>query len=262
MLRVLFTTAVSVSFAAVALCACDKPQPVTPVAGVYAVRAEASVTWGRKKKPTTRQAKPGMLLLSNMLLESDAGVVLEAFDGAFVYLPKGDHAAGKLRLPAGATEGSLRPIVVITNEATRKDVPPPLVASRYEQPPAKPQPVGENAELQSDMAYFFTPKSDDAPAQEISKGPPEPPWARKEKFIHALKRPLKTGDGARLLTEAKGAVVVEFLDKATAFADTLKLPVDLSDVKRVVVVDGEAALSVGGKALPLKAGEIAEIQPL
>ena len=244
------------------LAGCEKPQPVTPMAGIYAVRGEASVTWGRKKKPTVRQAKPGMLLLSNMLLESDQGVVLEAFDGSFVYLPKGERAAGKLKLSPGASEVSLRPIVVFTTEATRKDVPPPLVAARYEQPPAKPQEVGENAELKNDMAYFFTPKSDEPlPAEEQVKGPPEPPWARKEKFVHALRRPVKAGDGARTLTEAKGAVVVEFLDKATAFADTLKLPVDLSDVKRVVVVDGSATLLLGGKPVPLRAGDIAEIQP-
>ncbi|HEY3447562.1 MAG TPA: hypothetical protein VGK67_14505 [Myxococcales bacterium] len=257
-------TVLLLALAALALPGCEKPTPVTPVAGIYAVHGEASVSWGLQKKPTVRRALPGMLLLSNMLLESDKGVVLEAFDGSFVWLPKGERAASKLKLPPGASEGSLRPIVVITAEATRKDVPPPLVASRYEQPPAKPQEVGENAELKGDFAFFFSPKSDDAqPVEEVPKGPPEPPWARKEKFIHALHRPLKAGDGARRLTEAKGAVVVEFLDKATAFADTLKLPVDLSDVKRVVVVDGSASLALpGGKTVPLDAGDIAEIQPL
>ncbi len=249
--------------ATVALGACEKPRPVTPVAGIYAVQGEAKVAWGPKKKKTVRQARPGMLLLSNMTLSSDKGVVLEAFDGSFVLLPKGERAAGRLKLPPGASEGSLRPIVVVTAEATRKNVPPPLVASRYEQPPARPQEVGEDAEFKSDMAFFFTRRSDEEqPAVEVPRGPPEPPWARKEKFIHALRRPLKQGDGARTLTEARGAVVVEFLDKATAFADTLPLPVDLADVARVVVVDGSATLSLKGRAVPLKAGDIAEIQPL
>lgn len=253
--------ALAVAALVAGLAACEKPAPVTQVAGVYAVRGEATVSWGPKKKPTVRRARPGMLLMSDMLLESDRGVVLEAFDGSFVYVPKGGRTAKSLKLPTGAAEGSMRPIVVVTTEAKPKSVPPPLVASRYEPPPAPPQEVGENAELKSDFAFFFTPKPDEPePVVEVAKGPPEPPWARKEKFIHPLHRPLKAGDGARMLTQAKGAVVVEFADKATAFADTLKLPVDLADVTRVVVVEGSATLSLGGKAVALEDGAIAEIQ--
>lgn len=242
---------------------CDKPRPVTPAAGIYAVAGQASVSWGLKKKPTVRRAQAGSLLMSNMTLECEEGVVLEAFDGTFVYLPPGKHSASKLKLPVGAPEGALRPIVVVAAEATRKDVPPPIVMVRYEPPPAKPVEVGEDSEFKGDFAFFFTPKKDEEEQPEEPRPPPESPWKMKDKYVHALHRPVKAGNGARTLAAADGAVVVEFQDKATAFASTLKLPVDLSDVKRVVVVDGSAKLTLpGGKAVDLKAGEIAEIEPL
>ena len=251
--------------AAACLCAgsCDKPVPVTPAAGIYAVNGQATLSWGLKKKPTERRAQPGALLMSNMTVEVEKGVVLEAFDGTFVWLPSGKHKVSALKLPVGAPEGAVRPIVVVAAEATRKDIPPPVVMVRYEPAPAKAIEVGTDADLKADMSFFFTPHKDPSELPEEPRPPPESPWKMKDKYVHALHRPVKVGDGVRTLAAADGAVVVEFLDKATAFASTLKLPIDLFDVKRVVVVEGSAKLTLpAGKTLELKSGDIAEIEPL
>jgi hypothetical protein len=56
-------------------------------------------------------------------------------------------------------------------------------------------------------------------------------------------------------------VVVEWRDQATLFAEELKLPLDLSDVARVVVVDGTAQLSLPGGKVEIGSGQEAAIAP-
>lgn len=244
--------------------ACEKPGPAVPVAGIFAAQGEATVTWGPKRRPTARRARPGMLLMSDMTLDSEKGVVLEAFDGTFVWLPGGEHAASKLKLPLGAAEGASLQVLAVGAQAVRKSVPPPAVAGRYEPPSGKPVDLSESAEFRSDLAFFFTPRSEGSEdAEAPARSPPASPWQMKDKYVHALRRPLKAGDGARLLSAASGAVVVEFQDNATALASTLKLPIDLLDVRRVVVAKGSATLALpGGKQVELRDGEVAEIAPL
>jgi hypothetical protein len=155
-------------------------------------------------------------------------------------------------------------VVWITDKAAPKSLPAPVVQLRY-QPVESDRPLRdpEEEELHGDMAYFFTPHSHDEGAVEdpTPKTPPAP-WMVKDPFVHPLRRPLKPGESGRTLAEARGAVVVEFTDQATAFAETLELPLDLADVKRVVVAEGSARIGLpGGGQVQLKSGDIAELAP-
>jgi hypothetical protein len=252
-----------------AVVSCTRPAPPQPVAGIYAVKSAGTYTRGEKKKAVSRRAQAGKTLSTDLTLELEkGGAVLESFDGSFVYVPAGKHPVRELGLRPAAAEGATRRVQIVTDKVASKDLPMPVVQPRYEPPESrKPFQNPEDEELQADVAFFFTPHhSDDEGAGEVEdptpKVPPAP-WMVKDKYIHPLRRPVKEGDSGRVLVEAKGAVVVEFADQATSYADSLKLPLDLSDVKRIVVADGSARLVLpSGQKLDLKTGEIAEIGPL
>ena len=252
-----------------AIASCTRPAPPQPVAGIYAVKGAGTLTRGEKKKAVSRRAQAGKTLTTDMTLELEkGGAVLESFDGTFVFVPSGKHLVRTLKLSPAAAEGATRAVVLVTDQVAKKEVPAPVVQPRYEPPESlKPLTNPEDEELKSDMAYFFTPHhSDDEAAGEVDdptpKNPPAP-WMLKDRYVHPLKRPVKAGESGRALVEAKGAVVVEFTDQATSFTDALKLPLDLADVKRVVVADGSARIGLpNGHKLDLKTGEIAEIGPL
>jgi len=251
----------------VVLLSCTRPAPQA-VAGIYAVKGVGTLTRGEKKKAVVRRAQAGKTLSTDMTLELEkGGAVLESWDGSFVYLPQGKHVVRTLQL-APARDDASRRVQIVTDKVAIKDIPTPVVQPRYEPPEStKPLSNPEDEELKSDVAYFFTPHhSSDEAAGEVEdptpKGPPAP-WMLKDRYVHPLRRPVKPGDSGRMLVEAKGAVVVEFADQATAFADSLKLPLDLSEVKRVVVADGSARLVLpSGQKVDLKTGDVAEIAPL
>lgn len=246
--------------------ACSRPAPPVPVAGVYAVKTPGSLARGSKKKPSLRRAQPGVTVLSDARIEAaEGGLVLEVFDTSFVYVPAGVHEVKALHLRPVPPDGAVRKVQWITDQATAKEIPAPMVTPRYEAPQSlKPLKSEEDKEFESDVAYFFLPKGETPENEDPTpKGPPAP-WMMKDPYVHALKRPLKSGDGARQLTGAKGVVVVEFADQATAFAATLKLPLDLADVRRIVVLDGGSATVTlpSGKTVKLGEGDIGEIGPL
>jgi hypothetical protein len=253
------------ALAALLAAGCAKPPsgPGEPVAGIYAVRGAGALLRGSAKKPLVRRARAGMLLTTAMTLDTDRGAVLEAFDGSFVFVPAGKHTARSLGLEAAPAEPGKRHVVRVKDRAERKVVPAPAVVVRYEPlESGKPLKDEESAQFQNDMAYFFLPHGEKEPDPHEQKPPAPPPWMQGEAYVHPLRRPLRPGDGARALTSCKGVVVVEFADRATAFADALPLPLDLADVSRVVVADGSAKLSLPEGSVEVKAGEVAEILPL
>ncbi|MBI5547269.1 MAG: hypothetical protein HY901_25590 [Deltaproteobacteria bacterium] len=240
--------------------------PGEPIAGVYATKGTAVTVRGDPNAPVVRRAQAGVTLLSDMTLEVEkGGVVVESFDGSFLWFPSGKHLLRRLKPLSAPTEGTTRRIVWITDKAVPRELPTPVVAARSE-PAQSGKPLKDPAEEQfgSDFAFFFFPhdyeSEEEAPGP---KAPAPPPWMNGNPLVHPLRRPLKMGDGARSLVKADGAVVVELTDLSTAFADSLKLPLDLSEVRRVVVAQGSARIQLAnGQGVELKAGEIAELGPL
>jgi hypothetical protein len=256
---------------ALAACSCS-PRHGTPdkhgdvVAGIYAASGAATISWGDEKKPTVRRAKPGVVLSEAMSLEVEkGGVALELYEGtSFMWLPAGRYQIKKLKLGAYPADGAKRPLLLVGQAAVRKEIPAPVVAVRYEPPQTGRNLKSEEEErFGSDVSWFFTPHRGEAAEEpEPAKAPTPPPWMLKDKYVHALHRPLKATDDPRMLQSATGVVVVEFLDQATAMSEALKLPLDLGDVRQIVVVDGSAKLSLPSGAVELKSGDIAEITSL
>lgn len=241
---------------------CTRAAPPEPVAGVYAIQGVGRTLRGSGRKPTVRRAQAGVTLTTDMTLELEkGGAVLEAFDGSFLWLPKGRHGVKALRLARAAPDGATRPVVLVGEQAVRKEVPIPLVEPRYEPPESAPKMRdSEDRQMAEDMAFFFTPRGDDEQVEDPAPAAPPAPWMVKDRYVRPLRRPLKAGESGRALVAAKGAVVVEFSDGATCFADALKLPLDLFDVRRVVVADGSARLTLrDGTRVDLASGGVAEI---
>jgi hypothetical protein len=212
-----------------------------------------------------RQARPGMLLLSNMTLSSDKGSGARG-----VRRQLRSAAQGRARRRAGLSSsrrrlrGSLRPIVVVPASHAQERAPAAgRLALRAAPRPA--QEVGEDAEFKSDMAFFFTRRScRGAAGRGGSARAAGAALARKEKFIHALPPSVEAGDGARTSPRARGASGGRgSLDKADGLRRQRSRSRWTGPTSRGLVVVSTAPrrrLSLKGRGGgPLKAGDIAEI---
>ncbi len=232
-----------------------------PVAGLYAISGGGQVSYG--DPAVVRAAKPGTMLRGDATISVDKGpAVLEGLNGAMVALGSGRHRLSSLKalsMPAGNEASRLA--LVITDRAQEKQVGLLLTRSRYEPAESgKALPKAEeDKETQKALGFFFTPGGSGGGGQEPQRvGPPPTPG----RYMHALKRPLVGGDGRRRLMKAQGAVVVELQDNATAIAGDLPLPLDLTEVRRILVAEGSAVLKLPSGEVRLEAGQVAEIAEL
>jgi hypothetical protein len=191
------------------------------------------------------------------VLSGDSRAVLEGLNGVLVPLEDGAHPLGRIsRLAVAASEK--RRVHWVTDKAVPREVGALMTRARYERlQSGQPLPEGDTKMAES-MAYFFTPGGNPTDEKPAHAAPP-PPWVMDKSYVHGLSRPLEPGDQSRTLVAAAGFVVVELQDRATVFAERLKLPLDLHDVARVVVIDGSAKLLLPGGKLELDDGEEAEL---
>ncbi len=245
--------------AALLAISCKKEMTGRPVAGLFALKGSGQVHRGEAWR---RTAKPGMTLTDEVTvaLSDNSRAVLEGLNGMLVLLDEGNHALG------GIKELSVKPIekrrvFLVTDKAERREVGPLLTTARYEPIQSGQGLPQQDNDTAKGMAYFFTPGGTGGQGNERpGHAAPPPPWVLDKRYVHALRRPLAEGDGRRKLVVAKGDVVVEFQDRATAFVSELSLPLDLSEVARVVVLDGTAKLELPGGELELDDGEEAELR--
>lgn len=233
---------------------CAKKVPPEPVAGIFALQGSGTVLRG---KDWRRSAQAGLTLAGDMSLELGRGsrAVIEGFNGFLIPLDDGKHGLASLReLALGVAEK--RRVFWVTDKAEEREVAALISPTRYEPlQSGRKLPKPDQDSVAAGMAFFFTPSDEGE-----EPGRQAPPWIASRDYVRPLRRPLVPGDGARRLVAAEGFVVVEFEDHATAFAEELKLPLDLADVLRVVVIEGEAKLALpGGKTLELDDGEEAEL---
>ncbi|MGI5862054.1 MAG: hypothetical protein ACOX6T_08345 [Myxococcales bacterium] len=244
--------------AALLAVACKKEETGRPVAGLFALKGSGQV---RRGEAWRRSARPGMTLTDDarLALADNSRAVLEGLNGMLVVLGEGEHAMSRVKA-LSVKPAEKRSVYRVTDKAERREVGPLLTTARYEPVESgKGLPTQDN-DTAKGMAYFFTPGGTGAQGSERpAHAAPPPPWVLDKRYVHALRRPLAEGDGKRKLVVAKGDVVVEFQDRATAFATELTLPLDLSDVARVVVLDGTAKLELPGGQLELDDGEEAEL---
>ena len=241
----------------VLLAGCPSKDPNEFIAGAWAVRG--NVTYhDAKSGEEGRLVRAGHALRRGGEISlDDAEIAVEGFNG-FIALLKGSRSKKIGNLPR--IDGPLPPervILLLKGTIDTKHVPPFPVANRYELPPdAKPVELSGDPEMSQNMAYFFGVhgKSDDNQANEP---PPIPAGLEHIRIEHVhpirVDPPKPTPDAPRALVSTSGPVVVELTDMTSAFAEDLKLPLDLDRVHRIAVLErGRAELRVQGQAVSLK----------